>query len=49
MWVAGEWRDARNPTMEEAKKVEGETQTLGYGEFADRTYVEVLANNPKYV
>ena len=49
IWLDGAWRETRNPTMGEVKKIDGATQTLGLGEFAVSTYVEVLTYNPKYV
>ena len=50
MWLDGEWRETRNPAMEEVKKKsDGETQTLGFGEFEERTYVGVFTYNLKYV
>ena len=51
MRIDGAWRETRSPTMEEVKKkkkIDGETQTLGFGESADSTYVELLTKNPNY-
>ena len=31
------------------RSVDGETQKLGFGEFAEYTYGEVLVGKPKYV
>ena len=49
MWRDGAWRETRNPTIEEAKQIDGTAQTIGFGKFAERTYVEVWAYSPKYV
>ena len=48
MYLDGAWREIRDPQDEEAKKINGEAQKLGFGEFAEYTYVEVLKKKPKY-
>ena len=44
----GAWRETRGPTEDEVEEIDGETQTLGFGERSCETYEEVLTNNPKY-
>ena len=34
--------------MEESASTEGETHRLGFGEFGEYKYVEILAYKPKY-
>ena len=48
MWLDVEWRKKRGPTEEEAKKIDGSKQTMGFGEFSESSYMEAWANNPKY-
>ena len=45
----GDWREERNPTLGEVEAIDGETQKLGFGEFAWYTYVEILTYKPQYV
>ena len=35
--------------MEDVLKIDGETQAIGFGEFAESAYVEMSTYNPKYV
>ena len=44
----GEWRAARNPTEDEVKQADAETQKVGFGAHTDKTYVEAPTKNPKY-
>ena len=47
MWLDGEWRETRR--QQKAKGgIDGKTQTLGFGDRSEKTYVEVLTNNPIY-
>ena len=45
----GNWRETREPATEEVEEIDGETKKLGFGEYAEYTYVEILAHNPKYL
>ena len=46
METGGGW-GARNPTAEEDEIV-GETHQIGFGDFSEYTYVEILTYKPKY-
>ena len=48
-YVDGTWRVRKIPRPEEAVVINGETQTLGFGEFAGWTYVGVLTYKPTYI
>ena len=53
-WIRGdEWiyrdglrREARAPTREEIRNIDGGTEALGFGEFSECAYDEVLAQKP---
>ena len=38
----GNWRETRNQKTEVIASIGGETHQLGFGEFAEYTYVEIL-------
>ena len=48
-YLDGRWRETRDPSIEEAAIIEGEAQKLGFREFAEYPYVEILTYKPKYV
>ena len=41
MYLDGTWREIRDPTDEEVHDITGDTQKLGFGEFAESIYVEL--------
>ena len=47
-YMDGNRREARNPTLEEVSSIDGETQKLGFGEFAEYTYMGGLKYKLKY-
>ena len=48
--MEGSRRETRNPTIKVVAPIDGEAQKLGFGEFADYTYVGgILTYKPKYV
>ena len=47
-WIDGRWHETSDPTMEEVAIIEGKKQKLGFGEFADYTYMEILTWKPQY-
>ena len=44
----GAWREMRDPTDAEIEVTDGSTQTVGFGEHADKTYGEVQTKKPQY-
>ena len=47
-WVDGARIETRGPAEDEVEKIDGETQSLGFGGHSDKTYDEVTKKNPKY-
>ena len=47
-YLDGRWRETTDPTIGEVSRSEGGAQKLGFGEFAEYTYVEILTYKPKY-
>ena len=48
-YVDGTLRARTSSTKADAAPINGETRQLGFGEFADRTYVGILTYRPTYV
>ena len=44
----GAWRETRNPTDAEIDVIAGSSQTVDFGERADKTYEAVRAKKPQY-
>ena len=49
IYIDGAWREIRDPTKDDMRNIDGATQNLGLGEFAEYAYAELLTSGPKYV